>query len=80
MTNIREKIFYLEALEQAIFAIENLKKGEMTFKRDEDGSYATDDNGDWIMAVPDPVESPYSYGRYKAYEKIMSELEKLANK
>ena len=77
---IRERINYLEALEQVLDAIDHLIKNEMDFKRDENGDCATDEMGRYIYVEPNPEESPTSYGRYCAYQKIKADVEKLANK
>ena len=77
---IRERINYLESLEQVLDAIDHLIKNEMDFKRDENGDCATDEMGRYIYVEPNPEESPTSYGRYCAYQKIKADVEKLANK
>ena len=77
---IRERINYLESLEQVLEAIDRLIKNEMDLKRDENGDWATDELGNYIYVEPNPEESPTSYGKYCAYQKIKADVEKLANK
>ena len=77
---IREKINFLEALETVLEQVERLEKSEMDFKTDENGDWMTDENGDYIRIIPDPNENPICYNRYKAFEKIKKEIEKLADK
>ena len=77
---IRERINYLESLEQVLEAIDRLIQNEMGLKRDENGDWATDELGNYIYVEPNPEENPSAYGRYCAYQKIKADVEKLANK
>ena len=77
---IRERINYLEALEEVINLIDGRIRGELVWRTDDDGNYLRDDNDEIIAFEPDPVEEKYSYDRWQAYKKIKAEVEKLANK
>lgn len=77
---IRERINYLESLEQVLEAIDRLIKNEMDIKCDENGDWETDELGHYIYVAPNPEENPSAYGRYCAYQKIKADVEKLANK
>lgn len=77
---IRERINYLEALEEVINLIDGRIRGELVWRTDEDGNYLRDDNDEIIAFEPDPVKEKYSYDRWQAYKKIKAEVEKLANK
>lgn len=77
---IREKINYLEAIETVLEQVDRLKKSEMDFEIDENGDWVTDENGNYIRKIPDPINNQFCYNRYKAFEKIEKELEKLADK
>lgn len=77
---IRERINHLEALETVLLDIDNRMKDEMSFVFDESGDYLRDEVGNFVRTEPDPDASPYAYARYKAFQNLRNEVEKLANK
>lgn len=77
---IRERINYLEALEEVISFLDGRIGGEMVWRTDDDGNYLRDESGEIITFEPDPVTEKYSYNKWQAYKKLKAEIEKLANK
>lgn len=77
---IRERINYLEALEEVINFIDDRIRGELVWRTDDEGNYLRDDNDEIIAFEPDRVTEKYSYNRWQAYKKIKAEVEKLVNK
>ena len=77
---IRERINYLEVLEEVISYLDGRIRGEMVWRTDDDGNYLRDEDGEIITFEPDPVTEKYSYDRWQAYKKLKAEIEKLANK
>lgn len=77
---IRERINYLEALEDVINLLDGRIEGEMVWHTDSEGNYLRDESGEIITFEPDPVTEKYSYNKWQAYKKLKAEIEKLANK
>ena len=77
---IRERINFLEALEEVINLIDGRIRSELVWRTDDEGDYLRNDDGDIIAFEPDPVKEKYSYDKWQAYKRIKAEVEKLANK
>jgi hypothetical protein len=80
---IKERIAYLEAIEETMAQVEGRMRGYMTAKVDPNtGEYVMDENGEFVMVAPEKGNQydEYDYRRYSGFRLLLTNLEKLAEK